>query len=218
MKKSKWCLTAVASLLISYCGYSQTQTKPKSSNADQKIDSAENDKGGLTAILPRPATDDPNYIIGPDDEVNVSVWREPDISRSVPVRPDGKISLPLLNDVQAAGLTPMQLAADITTKLKKFIDSPQVTVIMTRVNSQRIFILGEVARAGAYPLLPNMTILAALSSAGGLTPFAKQSKVHILRVENGKQTIIPFNYKDVVAGRHPEENVALKGGDTIVVP
>jgi polysaccharide biosynthesis/export protein len=115
-------------------------------------------------------------------------------------------------------LTPMQLAADITTKLKKFIDSPQVTVIMTRVNSQRIFILGEVACAGAYPLLPNMTILAALSSAGGLTPFAKQSKVHILRVENGKQIIIPFNYKDVVAGRHPEENVALKGGDTIVVP
>lgn len=167
---------------------------------------------------PRPATDNPDYIIGPDDELNVSIWREPDISRSVPVRPDGKISLPLVNDVQAVGLTPMQLGAEITTRLKKFIADPQVTIIVTRINSQRIFILGEVPRAGAYPMLPKMTILEALSSAGGVTAFAKQSKIHVLRIEDGKQVSLPFNYKEVLHGQHPEQNIELKPGDTIVVP
>ena len=198
----------------------QAQSEPKKENlttAKKNVPTPDGNTGSGT-ILPKPATDDPNYIIGPDDQVDVSVWGEPNVSRSVPVRPDGKISLPLLNDVQAAGLTPMQLGSDITAKLNKFIESAQVTVIITRVNSQRIFILGEVARAGAYPLLPNMTILAALSSAGGFTPFAKQSKVHVLRVDDGKQVNIPFNYKEVISGHHPEENVVLKAGDTIVVP
>lgn len=164
------------------------------------------------------ATDDPNYSIGAEDELNISVWKEPDISRTVPVRPDGKISLPLLNDVQAAGLTPMQLGSQIAEKLKRFIAEPQVTVIVTRVNSQRVFIVGEVVRAGAYPLLPNMTVLQALSSAGGFTQFANLKKIHVLRMENGKQTSLPFNYKEVVGGQRPEQNVSLKAGDTIVVP
>ena len=164
------------------------------------------------------ATDDPNYIIGPEDELIVSVWKEPDITRSVPVRPDGKISLALLNDVQATGLTPMQLGSAITDKLKNFISEPQVTIIVTRINSQRIFIVGEVARAGIYTLAPNMTALEAISTAGGFSPFAKRTKVFILRKENGTVATIPFNYKQAVRSHRPELDIMLKPGDRIVVP
>lgn len=219
MKYATRILVAVLVVLMGATGTPpQQQTNASAGSSDKKTDRTPSNTDSPSEILPKPATQDPNYIIGPDDEVNVSVWHEADISRSVPVRPDGKISLPLVNDVQAAGLTPMQLGAEITERLKKFIADPQVTIIITRVNSQRIFLLGEVSRAGAYPLLPNMTVLAALSSAGGLTPFAKQSKIHILRIENGKQTTIPFNYKQVISGQHPEQNIELKAGDTIVVP
>lgn len=181
---------------------------------------AERPKADKDALAPsaKSATDDPNYVIGPEDELLVTVWREPDISRTVPVRPDGKISLPLLNDVQASGQTPMQLSHAIASRLAKYISTPEVTVIVTKVSTQRIFVLGEVARAGAYVLAPGMTSLEALSGAGGLTPFAKQSKIYILRMENGKQIRLPMNYKDVISGRKPEENFPLKAGDTIVVP
>ena len=165
-----------------------------------------------------PSTQDPNYIIGPQDIIDISVWKEPDFSRSVPVRPDGKISLPLLNDVQAAGLTPAQLGAQITTNLTKYVTNPQVTVIVSQINSQRIYILGEVARAGAYSLIPEMNVLQALSNAGGLTAFANSKKIYILRQDSGKQQKIYFNYKDVVSGKVPDQNIALKAGDTIVVP
>jgi polysaccharide export outer membrane protein len=171
-----------------------------------------------TDISGKSATDDPNYVIGPDDELIISVWKEPDISRSVPVRPDGKISLALLNDVQATGRTPMQLGADITEKLKNFISEPQVTVIVTKINSQRIFVVGEVPRTGSFTLLPNMTAVDAISSAGGFTPFAKRTKIYILRKENGKTTSIPFNYKEVVKNRRSDQDVVLKPGDRIVVP
>jgi polysaccharide biosynthesis/export protein len=164
------------------------------------------------------ATDNPNYLIGAQDVLDISVWKEPELTRAVPVRPDGKISMPLLNDVQAAGLTPSQLAANITTGLKKFVTDPQVTIIVTAINSQRVYILGEVTRAGAYPLLPNMTVLQALSNGGGFTQFANLKKIYVLRVENGKQEKHPFNYKDVIAGKAADQNIFLKPGDTIVVP
>jgi polysaccharide biosynthesis/export protein len=164
------------------------------------------------------ATADPNYVIGGQDVLDISVWKEAELTRTVPVRPDGKISLPLLNDVQAAGLTPIQLAAQITESLKKFVTNPQVTVIITQINSQRIYILGEVNRAGAYPLLPDMTVLQGLSSAGGFTQFANLKKIYMFRTENGKQVKYPFNYKDVISGKASDENVVLKAGDTIVVP
>jgi polysaccharide export outer membrane protein len=178
-------------------------------------------EGAAANAAPAPqkvAVTDPNYIIGGQDMLDISVWKEAELSRTVPVRPDGKISLPLLNDVQAAGLTPTQLAAQITESLKKFVTDPQVTVIVSQINSQRIYILGEVNRAGAYPLLPDMTILQGLSSAGGFTQFANQKKIYMFRVENGKQVKFPFNYKDVIDGKQPDENVILKAGDTIVVP
>ena len=181
----------------------------------QTTKSAQNTKGSAAGSTAAVATDD--YRIGPQDVLRVDVWKEPEITRSLPVRPDGKISLPLLNDVQAAGLTAMQLAANIREGLSKFITNPQVTVSVTEINSRRVFVTGEVTRAGALPLLPNMTALQVLSSAG-FTPFARLTKIYILRVEDGKQVKHPFNYKEVVKGNHPEENILLQPGDVIVVP
>lgn len=171
-----------------------------------------------TEPVQKPVAQDPNYVIGPQDVLDISVWKENELTRTVPVRPDGKISMPLLNDVRAAGLTPNQLAAQITTSLKRFVTDPQVTVIVTQINSQRVYILGEVLRTGAYPLLPEMTILQALSSAGGFTPFANRKKIYMFRVENGKQVKYPFDYKAVIDGKRTDQNVVLKAGDTIVVP
>ena len=177
-------------------------------------------KGALvqTPAPSKAATEDPNYVIGAQDVLDVSVWKEPDFTRTVPVRPDGKISLPLLNDVQASGLTPSQLAAEVTKSLTKFVTSPQVTVIVTQINSQRVYLLGEVARPGAYTMLPEMTILQALSNAGGFSQYANSKKIYVLRDENGKQQKLFFNYKDVISGKRNEQNIKLKAGDTIVVP
>lgn len=196
------------------------QEKSAKPPAENKLMSTKAKTGSSKADEPvvKPATEDPNYIIGPEDELIVNVWKEGDLSRSVPVRPDGKISLPLLNDVQASGLTPMQLGSEITSRLKKFIADPQVTIIVSRVNSQRIYIVGEVSHAGAFPLVPNMTVLEALSSAGGCSPFAKQTKIYILRVENGHEIRRPFNFKEVLSGQRMEQNIQLKPADTIVVP
>jgi polysaccharide biosynthesis/export protein len=161
---------------------------------------------------------DVDYKIGPQDVVRIDVWKEPEISRIIPVRPDGKISLPLLNDVQAAGLTAMQLAGSIRDGLTKYLTNPQVTVTVTEINSRRVYITGEVTRSGAIPLLPGMTVLQALSTAGGFTQFARTNKIYILRTENGQQVKYPFDYKDAVKGKHPEQNIQLKPGDLIVVP
>jgi polysaccharide export outer membrane protein len=168
--------------------------------------------------VPPPAQEVPSdYIIGADDTLHVSVWKEPEMNATLPVRPDGKISLPLLDDVQAAGMTPMQLAASIKDKLKKYISDPRVTVVVTAMNSQRIYVLGEVLHTGAMPLLPHMTVLQALSSAG-FTQFANLKAVYLLRMQDGQQVKIRFNYKDAIKGRGDQPNIVLKPGDTIVVP
>jgi polysaccharide export outer membrane protein len=165
-----------------------------------------------------PATTDPAYVIGPEDVLDINVWKEPDMTRIVPVRPDGKISLPLINDVQAAGSTPQQLASAVTGKLRKFLTEPQVTVIVTAINSQRVFVVGEVLRAGAFPLIPGMTVLQALSSAGGFTTFADVKKIHVMRLVNSKHIELPFNYREVLKGDNPDQNIKLEPGDTVVVP
>ena len=167
---------------------------------------------------PTPATTDPSYVIGPEDVLDINVWKEPDVSRVVPVRPDGRISLPLINDVQAAGMSPQQLAGSVTDKLRKYFNEPQVTVIVTAINSQRVFVVGEVLRAGAYPLIPGMTVLQALSSAGGFTTFADVKKIHVMRLHDGKHIELPFNYRDVLKGDNPDQNIKLEPGDTVVVP
>lgn len=185
------------------------------------------DDAGASAAAPekqsptrvtQPRPDVPSdYVIGADDTLHVSVWKETDMNVTLPVRPDGKISLPLLNDVPAAGMTPMQLAASITEKLKKYISDPRVTVVVTAMNSQRIYVLGEVLHTGAMALLPHMTVLQALSSAG-FTQFANLKAVYLLRTENGQQVKMRFNYKDAIKGRGDQQNIVLKPGDTIVVP
>jgi polysaccharide biosynthesis/export protein len=126
--------------------------------------------------------------------------------------------LPLINDIQAAGSTPQQLASAVTEKLRKFVTEPQVTVIVTAINSQRFFVVGEVLRAGAFPLLPGMTVLQALASAGGFTTFAEVKRIHVMRLVNGKHTDLPFNYREVLKGDNPDQNIKLEPGDTVVVP
>jgi polysaccharide export outer membrane protein len=173
------------------------------------------DKQPSASVQPA-ATADAGYKIGPQDVLRIDVWKETEISRSVPVRPDGKISLPLLNDVQAAGLTAMELANNITEGLKKFINNPQVTVTVAEINSRRVYVTGEVTKPGAYALLPNMTALQALTSAGGFTQFSNPKKIYVLRNEGGKQVKHPFNYKAVLDGK--QDDIPLRPGDTIVVP
>ena len=159
----------------------------------------------------------PTYVIGADDVLLISVWKEPDLTITLPVRPDGNISMPLLNDVPAAGLSPTQLAASITEKLKKYVADPRVTVIVTQINSQKVYVTGEVLHTGAIQLLPNMTVLQALADAG-FTQFANTKGIYVLRDENGQQQKIPVNYKRLVKGQAIDQNIILKPGDTIVVP
>src|SRR5208282_1763234 len=158
----------------------------------------------------------PSYVIAPEDTLHVFVWKEPELTATVPVRSDGKISLPLVNDVQAAGLTPMELAASLTQKLEQFLTKPQVTVTVTAINSQKVFVIGEVARPGPMPLLPNMTALQALSTAGGPTQFADQKHAYVMRHEGGKDSTYPVNYRNLLRG-DTRGNIILKAGDTIVV-
>jgi polysaccharide biosynthesis/export protein len=175
------------------------------------------DTNNQAAPAPPPQDLPSDYVIGADDQLHIMVWNEQNFNETVPVRPDGKISMPLLNDVQAAGLTPLQLKDSLTEKLKKYIADPRVTVVVTGMYSRRIFVTGEVVHSGPMMLLPRMTMLQALAGAG-FTQFANLKGIYLLRTENGKQTKLTFNYKEVVKGRRPEQNILLKPGDTVVVP
>ena len=170
-------------------------------------------RSGATA-----AAADPKYVIGPDDILNINVWKDGEVSAVVPVRPDGKISIPLLNDIQAAGLTPIQLSSSIAEQLQKYLNQPHVTVIVTTINSRHVYVLGEVSRSGAYSLLPDMTVLQILSMAGNFTQFADTKNIYVLRNKEGKEEKHPFNYRAVVRGQAPDQNIVLEPGDTVVVP
>jgi polysaccharide export outer membrane protein len=158
-----------------------------------------------------------SYVIGVDDVLHIAVWKEPDLTTTLPVRSDGMISLPLLNDVQAAGLTPMQLSALLSQKLKKYVATPNVTVVVTQANSRRVYVLGEVSRTGPLALLRDMTVMQALSTVG-FTQFANTKGIYILRKNNGEEQKIPFNYKRAIKGDAAALNVLLQPGDMIVVP
>ena len=168
-----------------------------------------------TAMKPHDAA----YVIGSSDVLAITVWKEPEISRSIPVRPDGKISLPLAGELQAAGRTPLQLEQDISGKLKAYITNPDVNVIVQQINSEKFNVLGRVAKPGSYLLASTTTVLDAIATAGGFQDFAKQKGIYILRsTPGGGQTRLAFNYKDVIKGKHPEQNTKLQPGDTVVVP
>jgi len=162
---------------------------------------------------------DNSYVIGANDVLSISVWKEPDVSRSLPVRSDGKISLPLVGELQASGQTPQQLEQEITKRLASYISEPEVTVIVTDSKSQKINILGMVSRPGAYLLTSSTTVLDAIAMSGGFKDFAKQKSIYVLRQDaDGKQQRLSFNYKDVIKGKNTEQNIRLQAGDTVVVP
>jgi polysaccharide biosynthesis/export protein len=158
------------------------------------------------------------FIIGNDDVLAINVWKEPDISRAIPVRSDGKISLPLVGEVQAAGLTPLALEKDIAVKLKNFIAEPEVTVMVQQVNSQKFNILGQVVRPGSYGIANSPTVLDAIALAGGFRDFAKKKSIYVLRHGQSGETRLPFNYKSVSEGKDMSQNIKLQPGDTIIVP
>jgi polysaccharide biosynthesis/export protein len=159
-----------------------------------------------------------DYIIGADDQLTIMFWREKDMSAEVVVRPDGKITLPLLNEVQAAGLTPEQLRLKVTDEAKRYVEEPNATVVVRQINSRRVFVTGQVAKPGTFLLSAKTTVLQLIAMAGGLNEYAKASKIAIMRTENGKQTRFAFNYKDVIEGKNLKQNIELKPGDTIIVP
>lgn len=161
---------------------------------------------------------DDSFVIGNDDVLAINVWKEPDISRSIPVRSDGKISLPLVGEVQAAGLTPLKLEKDIAEKLKSFISEPEVTVMVQQVNSQKFNILGQVNKPGSFVIANSPTVLDGLALAGGFRDFAKKKSIYVLRHGPSGEVRLPFNYKDVSEGKNMAQNVKLQPGDTIIVP
>ena len=160
--------------------------------------------------------DEATYIIGPEDILYIHVWREDQLTRTVPVRMDGKITLPLVNDVQAAGMTPLQLKESLTARFKDFFDSPDVSVVVMEANSYKVYVSGEVKTPGVYRLRTETTILEIVPMAGGFTEWADRGSIMIIRKEGGKEKRMEVDYKRIVKGKDP--NIALKAGDVIVVP
>jgi polysaccharide export outer membrane protein len=161
---------------------------------------------------------DNSFVIGNDDVLAIDVWKEPGVSRTIPVRSDGKISLPLVGELQAAGLTPAKLEQDIAARLKNYISEPEVTVIVQQVNSQKFNILGQVVKPGSYVIANSSTVLDAIALAGGFRDFAKKKSIYILRQGASGETRLPFNYKEVSQGKNMAQNIKLEPGDTIIVP
>ena len=204
----------VAAAMLASCLWAQVP---------QQVEKALNSPDATVAAAATPAAStgkahDSSFVIGDDDLLAINVWKEPDVSRSIPVRSDGRISLPLVGEVQAAGLTPLQLEQEITTRLRSYISEPEVTVMVQQINSQKYNILGEVLKPGAYSLTSGTTVLDAIAAAGGFRDFAKKKSIYVLRGTGGSESRITFNYNDVIKGKHSEENVKLQPRDTIVVP
>jgi polysaccharide biosynthesis/export protein len=168
---------------------------------------------------PRSSHSDDTFVIGDDDVLAINVWKDQDLTKQVTVRTDGKISLPLIGDIQAAGRTPLQLEIDLTDKLKSYVNDPQVTVIVQEIHSLKFNILGQVTKPGSYPLTAGTTIVDAIAVSGGLRDFAKKKGIYVLRPgATGAETRYEFNYQDFIKGKNVKQNILLKPHDTIVVP
>jgi polysaccharide export outer membrane protein len=215
-RRHRW--TALVSLvLISALAWAQA-----GASAGQQTPPPENDKKDAdqkASPAPAKGDSDPAYVIGVDDVLVINVWKEPEVSRTVPVRSDGKISLPLVGELQAAGQTPRQLEEGIKKCLQSYISEPEVTVILQDSKSQKINILGRVTRPGTYLMSSSTTVLDAIAMAGGFKDFAKQKSIYVLRKSpDGTEQRISFNYKEVIKGKNPEQNIHLLPRDTLVVP
>jgi len=218
----RWFQAGFLVAALSVTGLAQEASKKPDTPAAERATPAEvqtsaAQQSGASSQTGAGAVDNARYVIGSDDSLTITVWKEPTLSGTLPVRPDGMVSMALIGDIPAAGRTPMQLSDEITAKLKKYVQDPNVSVVVMAVNSQRIFLIGEVGHVGPVAMTPGMSPLQAIASGGGLSPYAKSKKIYILRNESGKQQKIPFNYKQALKG-DTSENVTLKPGDTIVVP
>jgi len=218
VETARWLVVIPAIAAIVFSAGAQ-DTKTTSATAADSDSSAK-----AKAAQPEPRAnvsmiDNKSYVIGENDVLEIDVWKEKEISRTIPVRPDGKISLPLVGEIQASGMTPMQLQDDLTKRLKAYIENPEVTVIVGDPRSHQFNVVGEVNRPGSYQLSQAMTVLDAIAQSGGFKDFAKETKIYVLRpMPGGIRVRIPFNYKNVIKGKDLQENVTLKPGDTIVVP
>ena len=212
-------LAMLAGLVLSGCLWAQAGSSPdKPAQAVPPNTNQETNKNAEAATAPAKPHDD-TFIIGVDDVLAVNVWKETEVSRSVPVRSDGKISLPLVGEVQAAGETPHQLELAIAKRLQSYISEPEVTVIVQQINSQKFNILGQVTKPGFYSLVNSPTVLDAIAMAGGFRDFAKKKSIYVLRQNpDGTTTRLPFNYKDVIQGKNATQNVKLQPHDTVYVP
>jgi polysaccharide export outer membrane protein len=209
------CLLIAFALSATLSGQTATtnQAVGESSNAAPKSPPAQSE------APPKTARPDDSFIIGDGDVLAINVWKEPDLTRSVPVRSDGKISLPLVGELQATGRTPLQLEQDITAKLQSYITAPQVTVIVQQINSLKFNILGEVMKPGSYPLTAGTTIVDAIAIAGGFKDFAKKKGIYVLRQGAvGNESRFAFNYQEFIKGKSTKQNIMLEPRDTIVVP
>jgi polysaccharide biosynthesis/export protein len=185
--------------------FAQTQAPAATAAASASARSAE-------VVVP------PGYVIGPDDLLSIVYWKDKDMSSESQVRPDGKISLPLINEITAAGLTPEQLRQQITEESKRFMEDASVTVVVRQINSRKVFITGEVNKPGPYPLTGPTSVMQLIATAGGLREYANSKKIVIMRTENGQPVSLPFNYPAVTSGKNLKQNVELRPGDTVVVP
>lgn len=203
-------------VLLAASGFAIGQT-PTASSADA---------GAQGANAAPPAADagatkahDASYVIGNDDKLAISVWKESDLTRSLPVRSDGKISLPLVGEIQATGRTPLQLEMDIANRLRNYITVPEVTVIVEQINSKKYNIVGYVNHAGSFPLTNTTTVMDAIALAGGFRDFAKSKGVYVLRQNpDGTQTRFNFNYKEFIKGKNLAQNIRVQPQDTIIIP
>ena len=203
--------TAAMAVCLLSCGlWGQTQPAQAAPAGPSAVDAAK--------AAPAAKAHDDQFVIGDDDLLAINVWKEPDVSRAVPVRSDGKISLPLVGEVQAAGRTPLALEREIADKLKNYISEPEVTVIVQQINSQKFNILGQVVRPGSYAIANSTTVLDAIALAGGFRDFAKKKSIYVLRQGPSGDTRIPFNYKDVSQGKNMAQNIKLQPGDTVIIP
>ncbi len=195
----------------------QTSTTKAPSESAQKPETP-NAEVGIAGRADAPA-DRKSYVIGRDDVLAISVWKEPDLTRSVPVRSDGKISLPLVGEIEAAGHTPAALEIELTQRLRAYMQDPEVAVIVEQMNSKKFNILGEVTKPGSYSLTGVSTVMDAIAIAGGFRDFAKRKDVYVLRQNpDGSQSKLPFNYKDFIKGKNPAQNIKLQPHDTVIVP
>jgi polysaccharide export outer membrane protein len=199
---------ATGLLIVALAGTTNAQQQPAPNGNGVKPDAA----------APAGVTPPAGYVIGPEDVLAIVFWREKDMSSEVAVRPDGMISLPLINEVKAAGLTPEQLREELTKAAGRYIEVPSVSVVVKAINSRKVFITGQVPKQGAHPLTAPTTVLQMLAMAGGIHEFADAKNIRILRVVNGKQVTYKFNYKDVSKGKNLQQNILLLPGDTIIVP